>query len=1120
MRSFHRVHSNYFLAIIMILFLTLIAENSHAQPVFSFSDRAESVTFPANTVAAQSPLKFRTGTPPIPRSILLIHDARIKTTAKADSITSPGTPHKIGYGREVPQLSDTEDTSANLQWLDSQNGGLIAAISIASQQAKGIRIGLLVKRLPAEATVRFYSQGAENAYEVSGKEIVESIKRNLDAGESGDYANTYWSPHIDGEEATIEIELPADIGKEAVEIAIPKVSHIYISPIATQEDSIKSLGDAESCEIDVNCYSAWSSESNATAKMSYVAVDGNSYVCTGTLLSDTASSYTPYFLSANHCISKQTEASTLHTYWFYRSTSCNSSLLNSGYKTIYGGATLLYASSSTDTSFMKLNDAPPTGAMYAGWDASTPVLGTSVVDIHHPSGDLQKISFGNVSSFMDCTTLDPMTDTFTCSNATSSSGEFITVTLSNGITEGGSSGSGIFKTVGSGHYLIGQLYGGTSSCYSTSGTDRFGRFDLAYNAALYQWLKPGTTYSLSVSKSGNGNGTVTSSPTGINCGTTCSALFESGSSVTLTAVSSSGSTFSGWGGACSGASSSCTVVMDAANSVTATFAAPVISLGEALDNTALVWTTGGNVPFTAQTASSYYGGSAVQTGKIGNSQSTYLSTTVTGPGTLSFYWKVSSERNYDIFRVYFDGVSTYKLSGNTSWSNNTLSIPAGTHTVKWEYAKDYLLSSGLDAGWVDLVVFAPTVTIGTCGSSNGGIFLAAPTYNLCTTGTASTVTGNGPWYWSCTGNNGGTTANCNANIQTWTITPTLPGGNGTVSCTTPVNNGATSTCKITPATGYQLATFMDNSVDKQSFVAGGSYSIGNITANHSIVATFTLSSPTIQTTKAKVFLGADDNFTVSNNGTILYGNIGNNEVTIASGVTDVVLDQNIERIILADVASNYTFRQTGNIITVYDATGTTLIMKVPVQGDSNGTQLSFSNGTVSAEVKLTSGIMTLGEGTVSTSSAMTLNPLTTASSPSTATSTTAKVYLGTDDIFTVSNSGTTVYGSAGNDIVTIAAGMTGVTLDQNVERINFTGELSSYAFRQTGNLINVYDVSNISLLLAKAPVQGDTNGTLLSFSDVTASSLLAAGVMTLGGAIVPAATPLTLVGLAPADIGL
>ena len=78
---------------------------------------------------------------------------------------------------------------------------------------------------------------------------------------------------------------------------------------------------------------------------------------------------------------------------------------------------------------------------------------------------------------------------------------------------------------------------------------------------------------LTVSKTGTGGGTVTSAPTGINCGATCSVFYEMGTPVTLTAGSAAGSTFMGWsGGGCSG-TSTCQVTLNSATSVTASFAA-------------------------------------------------------------------------------------------------------------------------------------------------------------------------------------------------------------------------------------------------------------------------------------------------------------------------------------------------------------------------------------------------------------------------------------------------------------------------------------------------------------------------------------------------------------------
>jgi hypothetical protein len=81
------------------------------------------------------------------------------------------------------------------------------------------------------------------------------------------------------------------------------------------------------------------------------------------------------------------------------------------------------------------------------------------------------------------------------------------------------------------------------------------------------------TFPLTVSKAGTGSGTITSTPAGISCGTSCSGIYASGTALTLTATPAPGSTFAGWsGGGCTG-TGSCTVTLNAATEVTATFAA-------------------------------------------------------------------------------------------------------------------------------------------------------------------------------------------------------------------------------------------------------------------------------------------------------------------------------------------------------------------------------------------------------------------------------------------------------------------------------------------------------------------------------------------------------------------
>lgn len=135
---------------------------------------------------------------------------------------------------------------------------------------------------------------------------------------------------------------------------------------------------------------------------------------------------------------------------------------------------------------------------------------------------------------------------------------------------------------------------------------------------------------------------------------------------------------------------------------------PSISLNTALDNNALTFTSGGNANWFGQSATSYYGGSAAQSGPILDDQSSSFQTTVTGPGTLLFYWKVSSEANYDFLKFYLDNADQDAISGNVDWQQKTYNIPAGSHTIKWQYSKDVSESTGSDCGWVDKITYTPS----------------------------------------------------------------------------------------------------------------------------------------------------------------------------------------------------------------------------------------------------------------------------------------------------------------------------------------------------------------------------------------------------------------------------
>jgi hypothetical protein len=134
-----------------------------------------------------------------------------------------------------------------------------------------------------------------------------------------------------------------------------------------------------------------------------------------------------------------------------------------------------------------------------------------------------------------------------------------------------------------------------------------------------------------------------------------------------------------------------------------------ISLNAALDNNILNFTTGGNANWFAQTATSHYGGSAARSGIIYDNQSSWLKTTLTGPGTLSFYWKVSSEQNLDSLQIYKNGTLIDLISSNIDWQQKSYNFPSGSYTIIWNYKKNANGAAGSDCGWLDKVVWTPQI---------------------------------------------------------------------------------------------------------------------------------------------------------------------------------------------------------------------------------------------------------------------------------------------------------------------------------------------------------------------------------------------------------------------------
>ena len=379
---------------------------------------------------------------------------------------------QIGIERSLADESHLSGVP-DLEWRALADGAHVARLKLASPGAAAIRVGLRVDKLPSGIELRFF--GDNQAQSVVAAVTAAEMRRIGD--------ELYWTPVTEGAQQIIEIYLPASINPSELQFSVDRVAHLLASPYGSLA-GLK-IGESQPCEIDANCVAnpstAYTNAKNAVARMSFQS-GGQSFVCTGTLLNDTDSSTAiPYFFSANHCMSTQAVANTLTTFWFEESTSCGSGIASARTQ-VSGGAALLYNNADTDILLLRLNNAAPSGSFFAGWSSTTVTAGTNILVLHHPAGDVKKVSQGQITGF----------GTF------NGAGDFIQTGYTAGTTEGGSSGSGLLTFTGSEYQVRGGLFGGSASC-SNSGTigtpgnvDAFSRFDTAF-PFLMPFLAPSTS---------------------------------------------------------------------------------------------------------------------------------------------------------------------------------------------------------------------------------------------------------------------------------------------------------------------------------------------------------------------------------------------------------------------------------------------------------------------------------------------------------------------------------------------------------------------------------------------------------------------------------------------------
>ncbi|HET6979041.1 MAG TPA: PQQ-binding-like beta-propeller repeat protein [Pyrinomonadaceae bacterium] len=340
--------------------------------------------------------------------------------------------------------------------------GYIRVASVVSEGAVAVRVQFKDMSLPAGARVFVYSQA--NPDEFYGPYTGH--------GPSDD--GTFWTPAIQGDTAIIEYYTPEKNNLAKAPFRVFSIAHVY--------KDLSAEAPAASCELEVTA--TWQNVAKSVGRIDFVS-GGFVGACTGTLLNDAASDQKPYFLTARHCISTPAEAQSATVYWNY----------NTGDSPPFdvprtNGANLLATGSSSDFTLLFLTGTVPGGLFFSGWDASAFSGTTAATGIHHPQASHKRISFGNARQ--------PLAGNCQLGE------QCLRVDWSSGITEPGSSGSGVWKGNPSdpgGPRLIGQLSGGLSGCSvpPSQNWDIYGRFSADY-PSIATFLE-GTTCVTSLSQS-------------------------------------------------------------------------------------------------------------------------------------------------------------------------------------------------------------------------------------------------------------------------------------------------------------------------------------------------------------------------------------------------------------------------------------------------------------------------------------------------------------------------------------------------------------------------------------------------------------------------------------------
>jgi hypothetical protein len=388
-----------------------------------------------------------------------------KVDVAAEMALYEGSAEKMmRFGKE---FSVNIDVMAQADQRILPSGDVLYQFGIACQEA--LSVNVIFNKFHLAAGSKLYITDAESDQFIGA---YTSFNNNLN--------NMLGTELLNTSKIIIELQEPKEFAGTS-QLILGTIVHGY----RDLNQIVKALNDSGNCHYDANCPqgNTWVNQKNSVAMM----VNGGGF-CTGSLVNNTSGTIIPYFLSANHC-------GTNPGGWVFRfrwETPAAQTVCGTGGNSANGPETMnvnggiLRANwSGSDFTLTELNTAPDPlwGIYYSGWDNSGAAV-SSAVGIHHPRGDIKKISFENNAL------------TSTAWSGTPANSHWHVPGWDLGVTEPASSGSPLFDQ---NRRIIGQLHGGASACGNNDLSDEYGKFSFSWignnsnSTRLSNWLDPAGT---------------------------------------------------------------------------------------------------------------------------------------------------------------------------------------------------------------------------------------------------------------------------------------------------------------------------------------------------------------------------------------------------------------------------------------------------------------------------------------------------------------------------------------------------------------------------------------------------------------------------------------------------